>query len=543
VKRYLIGIIFLLTSILVLTGCNTASSSTSTSAAQTKTALPSPTTTVAQTKTTSTTTATAPTSVTPQIGGNLITLYVGATGSITNLGDPAGTQSAASKTARAPCLEKLIKADQKGNYMPFLAEKWTFAEDGKSFNLYLRKGVKFHDGSPFNAQVVKFNLDLSRNTNLRILQNITSIDIVDDYTVKVNLPDWDWGVFNALESIDFVSEAAYKANGVEWAKVNPIGTGPYKFSSFKQDVSVKFVRFDDYWGGKPYLDSVEFKLMADSASALMAFKAKEGHVLGGIEPKDVQDLVKAGFKLTTSIGSPSMFDFPSNNPESPFAKLKVRQAFSYAIDREAISSSLGFGYYQPTYQPWSRDYWAYSDNVEGHPFNQTKAKQLLTDAGYPNGITTKMYTTKIDSLVTLVQDYLKKVGITVDVQVVSQTVASQQNLKGHDDGIKADTFTYGAFSDPATALSATIITLGTTHVSTQRYPDLEALYNKIASERDTAKRKALLADFNKLEVDTYCGYVWVYSPKGITARDPKVQGLLDEVEGSRRVYDKAWLAK
>jgi ABC-type transport system substrate-binding protein len=388
----------------------------------------------------------------PQYGGTLIRMQLGSSPSC--MGDPSQIQGS-DVIHCLPALETLIRNDEKGAPMPMLATSWSVAPDMKSVTFNLRKGVKFHDGTDFNAAAVKWNITKAK-TKKTDFDTITSIDVVDDYTVRMNVSKFTNGFFNIwITAPLMVSPTAFEKNGADWAKLNPVGTGPFKFVSYQRDVSVKFTKNENYWDkGKPYLDGVEIKFIADMTVGAMAFEAGEAHTLTVSEPKMAADLRDKGFKLANPTYSAGFSNLggDSINPESPFAKKAVREAIEYAIDKQAIMKMVGYGFYQTTYQPSPADRLAYDPSIKGRLYNPDKAKQLLTEAGYPNGFETKMTLTQQlqnKDVYTAVQSYLGKVGINVKIDQADYTRWSKMSW----DGWKSQLFGVHIGPDPNYAVT------------------------------------------------------------------------------------------
>lgn len=317
------------------------------------------------------------------------------------------------------CLETLLRADDKGNVHPWLAESFKVADDRKSITFKLRKGVKFHDGSDFNAEVTKWNLDNMIKAHLKRFW--TSVDIIDDYTVRVNysemksnsLLDFNEGIAPPL----IISKAAFDKNGLEWVRRNPIGTGPYKFVSFTPDVSFKVVKNPDYWiKGKPYLDAIEYKVVADPNTTKMLMQAGQGDMTNTMLGKDVADYKAMGLEVNPRKESVWVLVPDTANKTSPWAKKKVREAAGYAIDREGIAKSMGFGYWDAPYQIPPQNSLAFDPNFAlGRKYNPQKAKQLLKEAGYADGFETTIigFPFSNKNILLILQAQLAEVGIKV----------------------------------------------------------------------------------------------------------------------------------
>ena len=212
-----------------------------------------------------------------------------------------------------------------------------------------------------------------------------------------------------------VSPTSLKTLGND-AMTHPVGTGPFSFVSYQPDTSIKFQKFDGYWQkGKPYLDGIEFDFIADPVTALASFEAGEAQAIENLGPKDVSDLIATGkYNVTLSPAYVAALAGDSAHSDSPYANISVRRAISYAIDNQAIAKTLGFGLIPSTNQLQPPDGLAYNPKVVGYPYNPDKAKQLLSEAGYPNGLQTKITFTSgatNQDLFTAVQSYLQAVGI------------------------------------------------------------------------------------------------------------------------------------
>jgi peptide/nickel transport system substrate-binding protein len=291
-----------------------------------------------------------------------------------------------------------------------------------SINFKLRKDVKFHDGTTFNAQAAKWNMD---NTIASMSQPYwKSVDIIDDYTIRLNLNQWANTILTGLDSTAtwMVSPTAFEKNGKDWMRNNPVGTGPFKFVSFQRDVSYKAVRNPDYWiNGLPYLDEIDILYVADPLTQKAVLQAGETDILQ-IEPaKMAADLKALGFETAVSVTSTFCLLPDTVHPDSPFAKKEVREAVEYALDREAIAKAFSYGFWGDPYQIPAPSSVAYNPNFTlARKHNIETAKKLMEEAGYANGFhaTLLVIPVGIDKNIPVaIQNNLAEIGITLDISI------------------------------------------------------------------------------------------------------------------------------
>ncbi len=338
------------------------------------------------------------------------------------IGWPPEASGGVSDTAQI-CLDYLIHEDISGELRPNLATSWEVDSNAQnpSVTFKLRQGVKFHDGSPFNAQVVKWAFDnAKKGVNVSTTRWWKSIDVVDDYTVRVNMTAWKNNLLRSFGALTCMinSQAAYEKNGLEWVKWNMVGTHAFKQVEFVKDVQTTTVRNEEYWdAGKPYLQGIQLLYVADELTRTALFKTGGGEVMG-VSSRIASELQAEGYKILTGLGGAQMLIPDSMNPESPWANPKVREAAEYAIDKEAICKAFGYGFLKPAYQIAPSNTSAYIPSLEGtRKYDPAKAKKLLSEAGYPSGFKTKIITQSGGSqdVPTAYQSYLKAVGIEVDL--------------------------------------------------------------------------------------------------------------------------------
>jgi len=463
----------------------------------------------------------------PQYGGVLkISVGVGAL----SLGYHATVRCDIDRVMSAPAIETLVRFDEEGNVVPYLATGWEVADDLKSITLTLRRGVKFHDGLDFNAEAAKASLDAFRASALLELNLVESVDVVDDYTIRLNLSKWSNLIMGILGDIAgmMISPAALE-KGKDWCLWHPVGTGPFKFVSWERDVKLVYERFDDYWQeGKPYLDSIEFIMIDDPVTAEAAFMAGEVDMRWVREAKSAHDLEKSGkYVLSDVVGEILALAPDSAHPDSPFSDIRVRQAVSYAINPKAMCDALGYGYWEPTNQ-FSQKGWTYNPDVVGYPYNPEKARELLAEAGYPDGFKTVVYPLGLapearDSSVVM-QAYLAEVGIDAKVDVLAIGAWFNLLTTGWNDGLFYLGMT-GSMMPPANWAHQYIRLYSRESPympCVVRPDDLEEALAQSTLPVDQEGKEKALHEVSRLVVDKYCLVNWVFRTKMFFVRYPQV---------------------
>ncbi len=434
-KKLVVPLVILLIAVFIITGCSSGTASPSaTTTAPTTTAPPittstttAPTTSAAK-PTATTPSSSAPASITPATSKPSASPAV-KTGGIFRMaydvtpGSPYGWPPdilGETNTTSQLCLQGLVRGAPDGSSTPLLATSWDISPDKTSITFKLRQGVKFHDGTDFNAQAVKFNYDAQ--IAAKKAPYWKSIDVVDDFTVRVNLTRWTNAVMYTFDGAvgSIYSPTAFQKNGIDWARVNPVGTGPFIFKSYQTDTVFKATKNPNYWQkGFPYVDEFDMVYVVDPLTQKAVMQSQAADAIDVELGKLTADYQQMGFNNLTARQAVIALFPDSNNPDSPWSNVKVRQAAEYAINREAIASGLGFGYWKAPYQIIAQNNVAYDPNFAGRKYDPAKAKQLLAEAGYPNGFKTTLIPTPSPAnrdADVAIQSYLNAVGIQTSLE-------------------------------------------------------------------------------------------------------------------------------
>jgi peptide/nickel transport system substrate-binding protein len=402
-----------------------------------------PTTTPATSSTSPTSsppTSTTPTSVTPKYGGTLT--YGESLWYRSTLGWPGDPGWLVSAPVMPVFADTILSVDNKANISQNLVTDWNVSSDLKTITLTMRQGVKFHDGSEWNADVCKWNLDLLVIPKFGDYAYVDSVDVVDTMTVKLTLNQYANTLLTTIASTFVVSEQAYidhgaNADAEKWMRENIVGTGPFVQGNTVPNVSVEGTRFDDYWGGKPYLDKVVMTNIGDQMTRIQSLQSGQIDIEGGNQGKPEADFLASNknFKIEQDYIAISCLVPDSNNPDSPLADPMVRWAISYAFDRDAIVNSLGYGYWASTSQFAVPGTPSYNTALPEIKQDLDKARQLLSDAGYPEGFTINLLgstVTTFNDMVVAEQGMLEKIGITMNINLIDHPSYNTAIMEGWD---------------------------------------------------------------------------------------------------------------
>jgi len=461
-----------------------------------------------------------------------------------NVNPPADAGSLSGRWM-VPCLEPLLRLDSDGTLKGHLAESFDIAPDGTAVTFHIRKGVQFHDGTPLNAEAVKYNLEATAASDLwgaTVLNVATSYDILDEYTLRANLDAFNYNYMTALAGMFgmVASPTALQipAEDEMLPKLHMVGTGPFIFDSFKQDDYVKYTKNPNYWQpGKPYLDAVMIRTIADRTVAVMAFQAGEADELAtGLQLATSNMLEELGYIITPY---PLRFHFAmtwdSADPSSPFANQKVREAFHYGVDKQTLVDGLGGGArrgFVALYQmaepgdPW------YCPELPVREYDLAKAKQLLAEAGYPDGIKTTLHSDTFaeSNFLEALQTELRKMGIEAELDIADMGRAMSLWYGGWD-----------GLEHPGYPTYDTIPGLNSRWGDPSAWPSMYVpegwhdMWAAVMAEIDDAKRVELMKDIVRLDYNECITFTWRGdAPFGVS--DGTSHGFVLHVGGAMDIW-------
>ena len=386
---------------------------------------------------------------------------------------------------------------------PGLAQSWAVAEDGLSYDFVLREGARFHNGETVTADDVKFSFERYRGAAHALLkERVAGIETPDPLHVEFRLREpWpDFITFYAAASGGgwIVPKKYVEKVGDDGFKKAPVGAGPYKFVAFTPGVELVLEAFDQYWRKPPSVKRLVLRVIPDEATRLAALTRGEVDIAYSIRAELAEELQRTpGLTLKpTVIQSPFWLYFPEQwDPKAPWHDQRVRQAGSLAIDRKTINQALTLGYSPITGSVIPENfefYWQPPAPV----YDPEKARQLLAEAGHPNGFDAGFYTcdSSYGNLGEAVLNNLGQVGINARLRPLERAAF----YKGYSDKTFRNIVqgSSGAIGNAATRLQEFVVTGGAYTYGS--YPDLDALYPTQAAEVDHAKRAAILTKMQQM---------------------------------------------
>jgi peptide/nickel transport system substrate-binding protein len=452
------------------------------------------------------------------------------------------------------CYETLVWFDEKGNVIPWLAEKWEVSPDGKVYTFYIRKGVKFHDGSELDAYVVKANFDRWLDPTVRVPQRgqlgpIEKVEVVDKYTVKVYMKT-PYAVFlRALGAYLLITSSGVITSFGNKTITEVVGTGPYKFVAWEKGKRIVIERFDDYWGEKPVLKRIEWLVIPEASTRLAALLAGDVDFAFNLPPTDLER-VKGDARFTVLTPTSNRIMFVAMIPRGPLADPKVRQALNYAVDVDSIIKNVLYGLGIKTNAPLPPHFFGYAD-MPPYTYNPEKAKQLLAEAGYPQGFkVVLMHPTGrylMDKQVAeAIQAYLSKVGITVELKTMDWPSFVAELLKpldqktfdmvllGWGPAVADAHFTlYGQFH----SAQATPKGLAAAHYNNS---EVDKLLEAALAELNESKR----AEYYKKAIEIIwrdAPWIFLYTQKWFFASSASLEGYKVHIDGEQVYFWKAYV--
>ena len=423
--------------------------------------------------------------------------------------------------------DALAKAMPGNPTAPSLAESWQVSPDGRVYEFTLRKGVKFHNGDPLTSEDVKFSFERYKGASAKAIHDrVATVETPSPLQVRFWLknpwPDF-MTFYTAASGAGWIVPKKYVEKvGDDGFKKAPVGAGPYKFVSFTPGVEIVFEAFEQYWRKVPNVKRVVLRSIPDETTRLAALKRGEVDIAYNLRGELAQEIKRTpGLTLKPNVGQATHWVYFAEqwDAKSPWHDRRVRLAANHAIDRPAMNQAdaLGFAKLTGSIIPSSFEfYW----QPPGYAYDRARAKQLLAEAGYPNGFDAGDYfcDAAIVNIGEPVVNYLNAAGIRVKLRPIERAAYfrgwSEKKYRGLIHGAS------GAFGNAATRIEA-FIAGGGTYVY-GGYADIDGLFSEQATEVDPKRREATLHRIQQLIHDkVIVAPIWLNA--GLSGLGPRVE--------------------
>lgn len=444
-----------------------------------------------------------------------------------------GVYDTSANTAAAAIFDTLTTLDDKGEVKPKLALSWEHSEDFKTWTIKLRPSVKFHDGTPFNAQAVKENFDRQKDPANKCrcafyITNIKGVDVIDDLTVRYNFTDpaVNFPATQTIQSSNNVmqSPTAWKSKGDDYNR-NPVGTGPYVLKSWSAGDRMVLEKNPDYWDkGRPFLDRVILKPLPDAQSRFASLQSGEADIIWDDEA-DADNIIKArkdaSLTVHTYEGSgASVAAFNTKVP--PFDDVRVRQALVMALDRKKMSQAITNGLARPASNPYGDGSWVKCKDDGALPYDVEKAKALIKDYGKP--VEFKMLVTATPRGRTggqVLQQFWKRIGANMEIEQVDQATIPPRAFMRQ---FQLTPWRIVDLADPDPQMYANFHTGSPVALANYSNPELDRLLEHARTTADVAQRTEDYCAMSRL-INKEAIWFWTFQNTYYAISSAKVKGV------------------
>lgn len=421
----------------------------------------------------------------------------------------------------ANVFEGLTRFGPDGAVNAGLAQSWEISDDGLVYTFRLHDGVTFHDGTEMDAKDVKFSLDRARDENSQnaqkaLFEGIAEVEVIDPLTVRVTLAEPNG---NFLFNMAWGDAVIVAPESIGEIKSSPVGTGAFRFDDWIQGDSITLVKNPDYWGTPAQLEAATFKFISDPTAAFAAVMAEDVDVFGGFPAPENLPQFEVDPRFQVLVGSTEGETILStNNKMAPLDNVMVRRAIAHAIDRQAIIDGAMFGLGTPIgthFAPHNPDY---VDLTANSQYDPELARNLLVEAGYPDGFTTTLklpppsYARRGGEIIA---SQLRAVGIETEITNLEWAQWLEEVFRGKDYGLTivshTEPFDIGIYARPD-------------YYFQYDSAEFQALNTALTGEADPVKRTELLAQMQTMISKDYVnGYLFQLATA--TVANARVRGL------------------
>ncbi len=419
--------------------------------------------------------------------------------------DPAETKDTVSYLVIFQMFDTLVREEPDGTIAPALAESWEWNDDNTELTLAIRQGVKFHNGDEMTTEDVAYSMNraIASEYTSAVTSEFDRMEVVDDTHVKLILVEPYVAALNCLcnANLGIVSKSAAEEAGGNFEE-NPVGTGAYKYVEWARGERIEMEANEDYWRGAPSIKKLTFKIHTDKSTAAIALEKGEVDILYYPNTSDRTNLMNQE-NITWEEGpATTLFYLAFNCRDGVFANEKLRQAVCYALNREDIVALGVDGLGIPTESAIPACTEFYKD-FDGYDQDLEKAKALLAEAGYPDGLSITMKTNQSSQYskpTEVIQSQLAEVGITVNIELMERAAYLEETQTACDYECTFYVITNN-ITDPDYIMTRRFHTKmegGGNNFTLARIEGLDELIDAARGEQDTAKRQELYDQINEL---------------------------------------------
>ncbi|WP_102273692.1 glutathione ABC transporter substrate-binding protein GsiB [Cytobacillus massiliigabonensis] len=466
--------------------------------------------------------------------------------------DPHDTNDTLSGSIQSTMLEGLVGFDKDMKMIPVLAESYEASDDAKVFTFKLKEGVTFHDGTPFNAEAVKVNIDRVSNPDNKLkrysmFELVEKTEAVDEYTVKVTLKEPFGAMLNnfAHPAARMVSPAAIDKYGKDIA-MHPVGTGPFKFSEWDQSDHLTVEKNPEYWqDGLPKVDGIKFKPVPENGTRVAMLQTGEADFIYPIPTEQAESLNGTDGIVVENRPSIVARYMSINTTKKPFDDVKVRQAINYAINKEAFIKVVysGYGSEMDSIIPEGLQFYS---KQSPYTYDPEKAKALLKEAGYENGFETTVWggnNSDAIKAMEFIQQQLSLVGIKVNVVPMESGTLSDKIWSVQNEADAEVELYYGGWSSSTgdadwgirPLLAGDSIPPKSYNVSYYQNEEADELINAALQTADPDKRKAAYEEVQKI--------MWEDAPWAFLSVEDTMAGKKNYLQGVYLLPDGSMSAR
>jgi oligopeptide transport system substrate-binding protein len=473
--------------------------------------------------------------------------------------DPALAHDTTSSTVLQCIVDGLTELDAETlEVKPELAESWEISEDGRTYTFHLRRGVKFHNGREVTAKDFRYSMERvldpataadqrwvleeivgSDEFDGKTVKHVKGIEVLDPYTLRITIkqPYKPFLGLLSMEAASPVPREEVERLGEDFAS-RPVGCGPYRFVSWTRDATIVLERFDDYWGEPPKIRYIKFKVIPEDVLALEKYRHGELDLLMELPMKRVRDMLEAYPDETQIWPMLGVYYMGFNHTKPPFKdNVKLRQAFNYAVDKQAICDVIMEGVPVPARGVLPPGFASFDKTLVGYPYNPEKAKALLAEAGYPGGkglpiLTFQFNTSEAhEAICEAIKNDLADIGVKTRLKNL-EWGAHLASLKDHE----PELFRAGWLADVPSEdnFLQLLVSNKETNYSGYANPEFDALFERARFSTDPDEQRRLYQQANRLAVED-AAWLFVYWYRDTMMVKPYLKGWVKPLQGDFRI--------